>query len=324
MAESPRPSPSLEELLGVRMLIVTGKGGVGKTTVAAALARLAASRGRKVLAAEIGAVEGAAGPLHAALLGKDTGARVEPSAVAPNLDVALLTPESGHRAFLREVLPLGALADRALKTAPVSRFLAAAPAFSELGILYRGLTLLEEQRRGRARWDLVVVDAPATGHALAFTTLPGVMLRIVPGGPLGRAMREGLELLTDPARTKAVVTTLPETLPVSETFELIAGLQKSRVNVGGVIANQVPHDPFSPLEHATLADFLLGRGPADGAGMLGTRSLEKLRRARGAVERLEEKLGALLMTVQEQAHRGPALVEAVARELGRSPDVAVR
>lgn len=311
-------APSLDELLGARMLLVTGKGGVGKTTVAAALARLAASRGRRVLATEIGQAEGGPGPLHAALLGPDARTQVEPAPVGPNLEVALLTPESGHRAFLREVLPLAFLADRALRAAPVHRFLSAAPAFAELGVLYRGLHLLKEQRKGAPRWDLVIVDAPATGHALAFTSLPEVVLRIIPGGPLGKAMREGLTLLTDPKKTRAVVTTLPETLPVSEALELIAGLEKSRVSVGGVIANLVPHDPFSDGEHATLAGFFLDR--AGQAGVLGSRSVERLKRAKHAIERLEARLGAALFRVTEQGLRGAALVEAVAGELdGRAP-----
>lgn len=304
---------ALETILSSRVVIVTGKGGVGKTTLAAALARLGSERGRRVLVAETGGDPAAPSPLLEALVGPGRRPSEEPVEVEPGLSTVLLTPEAGHRAFLRDVLPLGFLADRALRAEPLRRFLGAAPAFSELGVLFRGLQLIRaERRRGVPDYDLVIIDAPATGHALAFASLPELVLKIIPGGPIGRACREGLDLLTDPAQTRVMLATLPEALPASEALELLAGLEHHRLAVAALVANLVPHDPFSPAEHDALSAFL--GADASAAPVLGGRSVGKLRRAASALERLRDS-GRALLTVREHADRGPALVQAMATEL---------
>ena len=312
MSASFHPEP-LSDLISRRLVLVTGKGGVGKTTVTAAVGRLGVQAGKRVLVGEMGAAPGAPSSLRQVLTGESAPLPEEPVELLPGLDAVLLTPQAGHRAFLRDVLPLGFLADRALRTEALKRFLSAAPAFAELGILYRGLQLVREEKRGQPRWDLVVLDSPASGHALAFATLPEVALKIIPGGPMGRALRAGHELLTDPAKTVALVTTLPETLPVTEALELIAGLEKSRVLVKGVVANLVPEDPFTESEHALLDRYLAKGGAPE--GILGTRSLGRLKRARSALERLRAQMGETIYTVREHASRGPELVHHVVSEL---------
>jgi arsenite-transporting ATPase len=310
---APARTQPLAGLIDRRVVLVTGKGGVGKTTVTAAIARLAREAGKRVLVGEVGAEPGSPSPLRQLLTGQAAPLPDEPVTLEPGLDAVLFTPESGHRAFLREVLPLGFLADRALKAEPLRRFLNGAPAFAELGVLYRGLQAEKETLRGARRWDLIVLDAPASGHALALASLPEVALKVISGGPIGRALRDGHALLTDPARTIAVVTTLPEALPVSEALELASGLRRARVRVHGVVANLVPEDPFTQDEHVAL-DAWLAAG--DGAqSVLGTRLLGKLRRARAAVERLRTGADELLYTVREHAGRGPELVRHVASEL---------
>lgn len=298
----------LEQLLSARFVIVTGKGGTGKTTLAAALARVAAASGKRVLLAETGAGPVGRSPVRAALGDEGQPGVVEPHPAGDNLWTVLLTPESGHRAFLRDVLPLGFLADRAMKAEPLRRFLSAAPAFAELGVLYKGLKLVRAERsRGVPLFDLVVFDAPATGHALAFATLPQLLLRIIPGGPIGRAAREGISLLHDPQHTRAVVATLPEALPVSEALELAEGLRRSNLAVHGVVANLVPHDPFTADEREALAAHA-------GSDVLGARTLRRLERARAALARLRQAAGDVLV-VREHEGRGAALVAAVMREL---------
>ncbi len=312
-SDLPRPAP-LDSLVNRRVVLVTGKGGVGKTTVTAALARVAIKAGKRVLVGEVGTEPGAPSALRSVLTGKEGALSDEPESLEPGLDAMMFAPEAGHRAFLKDVLPLGLFADRALRAEPVRRFLNGAPALAELGVLYRGVQMVREEQRGRPRWDLVILDAPASGHALALATLPEVALRIFPSGPIGRALKDGLALLTDPARTTAIVTTLPEALPVSEALELVAALQRSRVQVHGVIANLVPHDPFEPGEHDALDEYL-ARGAHEASAVLGTRSLGKLRRARTALERLRSEVGHLLMEVRENSSRGPALVQHVVQEL---------
>ncbi|MBS2020821.1 MAG: arsenic transporter [Deltaproteobacteria bacterium] len=304
--------PRMQELLSARFVIVTGKGGTGKTTLAAALAQVAASLGKRVLLAEVGPEPEARSPLRAALGEEGQAGSIEPVPAGPNLWTVLLTPEAGHRAFLRDVLPLGFLADRAMKAEPLRRFLSAAPAFAELGILYRGLQLVRaEQKKHVPLYDLVVLDAPATGHALAFASLPQVLLRIIPGGPIGRAAREGIALLHDPKHTRAVVTTLPESLPVTEALELAKGLAQSNLTVHGVVANLVPHDPFTPAERSALSNWTRT------LPMLGARTLQRLERARAALARLEAAVGSVLM-VPERETRGRELVSAIAHDLAQA------
>jgi anion-transporting ArsA/GET3 family ATPase len=304
----------LEELLSARVLLVTGKGGTGKTTLAAALGRLAAARGKRVLLAEIGQEEIGAktattrSPLLESLGVPGPQSSGAPREIAANLWAVLLTPEAGHRAFLHDILPFGFLIDRALRAEPLKRFLAAAPAFSELGVLYRGLQFVKAERGGVPEWDLVIIDAPASGHALAFATLPQMLLKVIPGGPIGRTAREGISILTDPRRTVAVIATLPETLPVSEALELAAGLARSNLRVHGIVANQMPADPFSPAEHEALA-ALLGK-----TRVLGSRTLQRLGRAQAALRRLREA-AARVLVVLEQDERGAGLVSAVAAAL---------
>lgn len=309
----------LEAVLRARLVVVTGKGGVGKTTVTAALAKVAAATGHRVLACEVGQAPGVPSRLAEALTGEAIGSPSEPVPIAPNLDLVLLTPEAGHRAFLRDVLPLGFLADRALKAKPLQRFLSAAPALLELGVLYRGLALMKQTRRdGQPRWQTLVLDAPATGHAVAFASLPEVALRIFPTGPIGRALKEGVAVLTDPERTVSIVTTLPESLPVAEALELVKGLEAQNVRVEGIIANLVPADPFTAGEQAAVKGWLEGHHAAGGDApdqMLGHRSMGRLNRARSALDRLRTDAGRALVTIREQREAGGSLVDWVASEL---------
>ena len=292
----------------MRVLLVTGKGGTGKTTLAAALGKLAAARGKRVLVAEMGQQASDRSPLLESL-GIAGAATLQPQKIGTNLFAVLLTPEAGHRAFLHDVLPFGFLVDRALRAEPLRRFLAAAPAFSELGVLFRGLQLVKQERsRGVPEWDLVIIDSPASGHALAFATLPQILLKVIPGGPVGRTAREGIAILTDPQRTGAVVATLAEALPVSEALELAAGLAKSNLRVHGIVANQVPADPFSVAEHEALS-ALLGQ-----TRVIGSRTLQRMKRAQASLRRLREA-AARVLVVREQDQRGPQLISAVAEDL---------
>jgi len=292
-------------LLGRRMLLVTGKGGVGKTTVAAALVLAAAADRRRVLCAEVWGDTGGA-PHDTPLMRALGAARVSdvPSEVLPGVHGVLLTPTQGHKQFLHQVLPR-LLVDAALHAPAIRRFLAAAPAIPEMGLMYQLLDLLRRQdREGRRMYDLCVVDAPATGHALALAQIPAMLLEVIPHGRIGATAREGLGVLTDPASTGAVVVTLPEALPVSETLELCRGLADHRIPLGAVIANRIPEDPLNPSQRAALEGFLKGRsGP-------GTRLLARAEAA-GAALRGLSTLAVPVARVNEEAAVGAALARRV-------------
>jgi arsenite-transporting ATPase len=296
----------LKRLLPLRAVLITGKGGVGKTTVAASLARFAAAQGKRVLCAEMSSDPDIASPLADAL-GADKLTET-PVDIAPNLRALLLTPVLGHQKFLRDVLPMNILADAAMRSAAIRRFLGAAPTFPEMGVLYRLLDLVRAKRRdGSWEHEMIIVDLPATGHALALAQIPASLLRVIPTGPIAAAVREGLALLTDKKQTGAVVVTLPETLPVSEALELIAGIEHHEIPLAQVFVNRVPFDPFTEEERVLVRDILAGRPPT-----LGERTMERIDRARVAMSRLSHSVKVPIISLQDVWLDAPRLAEEVA------------
>src|SRR5687768_4056215 len=148
-----------------RIHLITGKGGVGRTVAAVALAKSLARAGRRVLLVETGQPDEGFSPVGRYFGGKQLSD--EPFAVDANLDACQLWARTGHELFARAVIPAGPLVTAALRSKPLLRFMQAAPSFYELGILYHFLHLLQlEDRSGVARYNAVVVDMPATGHTL--------------------------------------------------------------------------------------------------------------------------------------------------------------
>ena len=296
----------LKSLLPLRAVLVTGKGGVGKTTFAASLARFAAQSGKRVLATEIGSEDTTTSALADALGAANI--TEQPQEIAPNLRIASLAPALGHQRFLQDVLPMKILADAAMRSAAIRRFLSAAPTFPEMGVLYRLLDLVRAKRKdGTALHEMIIVDLPATGHALALAQIPASLLRVIPTGPIAAAVREGLELLQDPARTGAVVVTLPETLPVSEAIELVQGIEQHRIPLARVVVNRVPFDPFSDDEKDFVRALLDGRPPT-----LGERTLERIDRARVALGRITSAVSIPVGVLQDVWLDGPRLAEEMA------------
>ncbi len=278
---------SLGRLVQRRLIIVTGKGGVGKTTLTAALARHYASQGRRVLAAEI--VPNADTPSQLALALGVKKPTEEPAMVLPNVSLVLVTPTSGHHRFLQDSLPIKLLADTAMRSQALKKFLSAAPGFSDMGVMYRMLDLMKrENPAGGHAYEIVLLDSPATGHALALAQIPEFLIRIIPGGPIRRVAEEGLAVLTNPQITGTMIVTLPETLPVTEAMELQAGLTSHRLPVTAIVVNRVPRDPFSTDEREALKTMLSGTTTT----VLGTRELKRIERAEAALHFLKERASA--------------------------------
>lgn len=293
----------LKALLPLRVVLVTGKGGVGKTTVAASLARFVAQSGKRVLVSEIANDDGAASALAEAL--GATSITEEPREIAPNLRLAALAPTAGHQRFLRDVMPVKFLADAAMRTGAIRRFLLAAPTFPEMGVLYRLLDLARQTRRdGTFEHEMIIVDLPATGHALALAQIPESLLRVIPTGPIANAVREGLDLVLDPKKTGCVVVTLPETLPVSEALELVAGIAEHKIPLAKIVMNRVPFDPFDAEERVLVREMLEGRPPT-----LGARTLDRIERARAALDRVTKSVSVSVDVLQDVWLDGPRLAE---------------
>jgi anion-transporting ArsA/GET3 family ATPase len=300
----------LLDLLERRLLIVTGKGGVGKTTLTAALAHAFASDQQRVLCAEIAMDEESP-----SALGSTLGAWVsgdEPVPVTPMLHAVRLTPSTGHRRFLQDTLPLKVLADAAMRSQGLRRFLSAAPGFQDMGIMYRMLDLMRRERSpGVPEYEICIIDAPATGHALALAQIPEFLSRVIPRGPIGRVAREGVAVLTDPKQTGCVIVTLPETLPVSEAIELSHGLTKHKLQIAAIVMNRVPLNPFSLEERAAVSKLLSGPTP-----ILGSREMHRIDRAHSAAKQLEQQATVQTMQIAEVAEPTTAkLIAAIANRL---------
>lgn len=296
--------PDLDRLRDKRLLLITGKGGVGRTTVAAALGLLCSRSGRRVLLLELGESEEDFSPL-ARYFGRDRlGAELQQ--LAPGLKGGLLMASSGHALFLSKVLRLPLLVRAALRSKALRRFLDAVPSFHEMGLFQHMLNFMQQENEdGQPAHEVVIIDMPATGHTLALTKLPQILLKLIPGGPMTTELRAGMAYVNDPKLSAAWVVTLPEVLPVSEALELVEGLRESNTPFGGVVLNRVPADHFTAGERAAL-DPLLASKPVFGA-----LAYQRTAGTKRAMERLKRAIEQPLLVIGEHSRKRAELVEAI-------------
>ena len=158
---------------------MTGKGGVGKSTVSAALALLAARAGKRVLVCEVNAQERVA-----PLLGAPARRPARRARRCPASPPSTSTPHEAMREYGLMVLKFRTIYEAVFENRLVRYFLRVIPSLAELVMLGKILHEARAEERGRPRWDLVVVDAPATGHAVQLLRVPAALVDTVPGGPL--------------------------------------------------------------------------------------------------------------------------------------------
>jgi anion-transporting ArsA/GET3 family ATPase len=280
------------DILDRRLLLVTGKGGTGKTSVAAALSLLASQRGRRVLACEVEP----RGDLTEFFESSPVGFR--PREVQPGLFAMAMSTEESLQEYLRIQLRLPAMA----RMGPLARafdFVAtAAPGVRE--ILTVGKLAYEARER---HYDLVVADAAASGHVVGQLSAPRAIDELVHVGPIHDQTGWMLDILGDPAITGLVVVTTPEEMPVNETIDLVARLQaETNVEVSAIVVNRVLPELFSrgdeevferlrtPALVTALAE--VAGGPVDTV-LDAARLAVTLRRTRaGHLDRLRESVPA--------------------------------
>jgi anion-transporting ArsA/GET3 family ATPase len=232
-----------------------GKGGVGRTTVTAALGMVAARRGRRAIVCEV------SGQADLPALFGQEGRQAEERRVAPGLAAISIEPESARREYLERRLRSGTLA-RILDRPLFQLLTAAAPGLAELVTIGKvwDLAQLDSGRRG-ASHNLAIVDAPATGHGLALLQAPRTYASVARVGPIHHQALRIDRFLHDRELTAVLGVALPEEMPVNETLELEARLGEEDLGLDAVVVNGLHPERFSGEDVKRIA-ALDGRTPS--------------------------------------------------------------
>jgi hypothetical protein len=303
-------------LLERRFIVVSGKGGVGRTTVAAAIARAAADAGKRVLVAQASAAE-----RLGRLFGRFGPVGTDVVTLAPGVDAVNMTPQGALHEYGLMVLRSELVYRALFENRAVRGFLAAIPGLDAYAMLGKAWYHTTELVAGRPRYDLVILDGPASGHATLMLRIPGAILGAMSKGPLARDARAIRALLSDAARTALVIVTLPEELPARETAELAAAARGPlQMPLGPTIVNALPSDALSDEP----ADAVLGAigAPTGDAALdatlrLATALRSQRRLADEVMARLREDPGGPLLTLPRlpTADLGPAEVALLAARI---------
>lgn len=297
-----------------RLVLVLGKGGVGRSTVAAALAGANAARGKKTLLFETNANDRFGSYFDKPPVGTSV---VE---LAPNLSAVNATPASALAEYGLMILKFQAVYDVIFENRVTKAFLRAIPGLDEYSILGKAWFHTTETTRGRPTWDTLVFDMPASGHAMAMLRIPWVITDTVPEGPLTRDARTIAELLRDPLRTCAIIVTLAEEMPVNEAVELEAKLAALGIAVQHVVCNQIYPEHFAPGSAVTkVLDALVGESSL-GSPLREITAHAELSRARRALN--ARYLAELKSRVKAPVHElpivfAPVLAPSDVRALGQ-------
>jgi anion-transporting ArsA/GET3 family ATPase len=234
---------------GKRFIIVAGKGGVGKTTVCAAEAIALAAREKRVLVAMCNAKE----RLSTMLGSKPIGSELAP--VAKNVWAVNMDPEKALEEYGRMTLKVRALYTAVFGNRYTRSFFRAVPGMHEWSMLGKAWWHTTEKKDDDTpRFDVVILDAPATGHGLDMLRVPKVILDIAPPGLLRRDAERAWAMLQDATQAGVILVTLPEEMPVTETIELGGALvNELNLPLDSVVANGVLPRLFSEEESVRLS-----------------------------------------------------------------------
>lgn len=278
--------------LGLRFIVVVGKGGVGKSAVSAALALALAARGRRTLVAMCNAKE-----RLSYLLGTEP---IGPHIVnvAPSVDAVNMEPGAALEEYGMMILKVRALYKLVFENRFVSAFLRGTPGIEAWAMLGKAqFHAFETRPDGSPRYDTVIVDAPATGHGLDLLRVPKVILDVVPPGLLRREAERAWQLFTDPQRSGVFLVTLPEELPVNETVELYRALRTElSLPVCGTAVNMVWPKLFEDGDGARIDTLQQHAAQVEGGALLqplieaGKARAEREANQRAQIERLAREV----------------------------------
>jgi len=280
------------------LVVVTGKGGVGKTTLAAALGGLYAAAGRKTMLLEVDPRQN----LHH-VLGVPPSER-DVVGAGPRLWLQNLRPTDVLEDLVRSKLKVAALARRVTASPMFQHFAAGAPGFKEMALLGHALRMVRGDLKPAV--DVVVLDAPATGHGAALLAAPQLVADVITKGPVGALAREVAEFVAAPERCAVVIVTLAQEMPLQETLELLT-----------VLRERSGRAPELVIANALVPPLPGGAAPAGADDAL---ALWRARRAdnQRQLSRLRDAWAGPLLEVPLLAADGPALPTAVAQLLERA------
>ena len=291
----PESEYPLQSLTATRVVVVAGKGGVGKTTVTAVIARAASNAGRRVLVVELDGKPALAG-------------------LVPDLEVMTISPPEALDEYLRDN-GFARIAKRLNRTGVIDMVGTAAPGIDDIVVLGK---IKQLERSGE--YDLIVVDGPAAGHAITFLTSASGLADSVRSGPVRSQADAVLEMLRDGARCQVVLVTLPETTPVNEVIETAFALEDQvGVQLGPVVVNGIDQGVDLPDVDAVEA-AVAGVDRASAAALVEAATFRRSRREMESEEigRLAEQLPIAQVTLPARLVAGlaPDDVDALAALLG--------
>lgn len=276
MSKTAKPAAAGNSLFDRRLLIVAGKGGVGKTTVACALGLIASKLGKRTLLAEVDGVGRAA-----QLLGAHRDAIGSAVEVQPGLCVMPVEGSAALAEYLELIVPVKRVLSAVFSSRIYQYFVAAAPGLKELmtiGKIWYEAERLDEAT-GKRMWDIVILDAPATGHSLQYLGMPIAAHEVFRSGLVGRESQRLVDLLTDPVRTSLNLVTTAEEMPVNETAEMYQKVQSElRIPLGHLFVNRTHTTDLTEADLDLLADpvAVLDKHDQLLLGEVGNRAREEL------------------------------------------------
>lgn len=307
------------DLLDKRLLFVTGKGGVGKSTVASALGLVAARSGKRVILCEVAQQE------RMSRVFRREGVGFEETELADGLAAISIDPQRALEEYLRVQVGNRALFKLLFENRVFQYFAAAAPGARELVTIGKVWELAQLDRpwtRKSSRYDLVVVDAPATGHGLGILKVASTMRDIARVGPIRRQADRIDSFVRDARRTGVVTVASPEEMPVTETLEFRDRLRdEMKMKIDTVVVNGLYPERFAGPEARRLAALDGTPGPDGRAGAAVRAALSEHGRARSQraqLRRLRKEVdSAVTLPFLFEPELGLNEIERLSRDLER-------
>jgi anion-transporting ArsA/GET3 family ATPase len=288
-------SVAVPEMLDKRLVFVTGKGGVGKSTISIAMGLAAAARGKRTIVCEVGGQETASRVFRRAEIG------FHEVQVADDLWAISIDPDQSLREYLLLQLRVRAMRDMLVRSRVFNYLAAATPGLKELVTIGKIWELAQPDRRVKKaqQYDLVIVDAPATGHGIGFLQTPRTFANIARVGPVHSQALELDRFVTDQDATGVAIVALPEEMPVNESASLEEsltgdiGMAVDRVYMNALYPERFSKGEASELERA-LDD---AEGPARAAVRAALSEHRRCRSQRAQLQRLKRAVSSPVKTL---------------------------